>query len=254
MTGQPNLDNEQVLQAQQQNHHHHHNTKQRHGFFGGSGKQVSEAELDNLVTEMVNGLTEEEKEHAARASYKYLWKSVTSTPDTQQTKEFLQERDSYAKEMAMRFLKSKKGNTGVAMEKLRNAITFRKEMDIDGLRLCFQADQLHLDVATAAKYATYREKLSERMTTGRVFTCGYDKQGRAIYTIYAARTKDFDQEWFIKESIFNFEKALACTEVSDRQATASCQVAWSSCCDQSNCPRSYGRVHSSRFSSFGLMG
>jgi len=58
----------------------------------------------------------------------------------------------------------------------------------------------------------YRERLSERMTTGRCFAQGYDKNCRAIYTIHAARTKDFDPEWFIKESLYNFERALACTE------------------------------------------
>lgn len=159
---------------------------------------------------MVDALTDEEKEHAARSSYKYLWNSVTSKG--QNPKELNEEREYYAMEMAMRHLSSKKGNVSVAMEKFKSAIKFRKETDLDGLRLCFQADKLELDDATRQRYAVYREKLEDRMSTGRVYVCGYDKCGRAIYTIYAARTKDFDAEWFLKESLYNFERALACTE------------------------------------------
>ena len=115
--------------------------------------------------------------------------------------------------MAMRHVKSKKGNLEVALEKFKCAIQFRKENDIDGLRLCFHADQLDdLDNETKERYQMYREKLLDRMVAGRVYVCGYDKDGRAIYTIYAARTKDFDAEWFLKESLYNFERALACTE------------------------------------------
>jgi len=189
-----------------------HSTKRR-GFFGGATKHSElDSKMERMVTQLVEELTEDEREHAARASYKYLWKSVTTKDTEKQSKDWLEEQSTVAKAMALRFLKSKKGNYSVALQKLRRAIEFRKEMDVDGLRLCFQASKLDLDEATQEKYAMYRERLSERMTTGRVYVCGYDKQGRAIYTIFAARTKDFDPEWFLKESLYNFERALACTE------------------------------------------
>jgi hypothetical protein len=184
-------------------------SKRRGIFSSSSGKVVSESELKVVCKRMVASLTHDEKEHAARASYKYLWKSVTSK---EETKELNEEREYYAEAMAMRHLTSKKGNFEVALQKLRNAIKFRKEIDMDGLRLCFSADQLDLDEEARQNYATYRERLEDRMQTGRVYVCGYDKHGRAIYTIYAARTKDFDRVWFLKESLYNFERALACTE------------------------------------------
>ncbi|KAL3908192.1 MAG: hypothetical protein SGARI_003178, partial [Bacillariaceae sp.] len=162
---------------------------------------------------MVQELSDDEREHAARSSYQYLWKSVNTPVPERDSKDFLEEQFTMAKAMAKRFLSSKKGDYALATKKLKSAIAFRKETDVDGLRLCFQADELKdLDEDTKATYASYREHLSTRMTTGRVYVCGYDKKGRAIYTIYAARTKDFDPEWFLKESLFNFEKALACTE------------------------------------------
>ncbi|KAL3917497.1 MAG: hypothetical protein SGILL_004686 [Bacillariaceae sp.] len=186
---------------------------QRRSFFGGSKRMVSDSELEELSGKMVQELSDDEREHAARSSYKYLWKSVTSSASERECKEFLVEQSTMAKAMAKRFLSSKKGDYAVALKKLKSAIAFRKETDVDGLRLCFQADQIKdLDDETRDLYASYRQHLSERMTTGRVYVCGYDKDGRAIYTIYAARTKDFDPEWFLKESLFNFEKALACTE------------------------------------------
>ena len=185
-------------------------SKRRGLFFSsGKGKSLTEHELKVLCRQMVDSLSDEEREHAARASYKYLWKSVTSK---EETKELLEEQQFYAERMAMRHLSSKKGNFEIALQKFRSAINFRKEADLDGLRLCFQADKLNLDEETRKRYAIYRERLEDRMQTGRVYACGYDKHGRAIYTIYAARTKDFDPDWFLKESLYNFERALACTE------------------------------------------
>ena len=190
-------------------------SNKRRGFFSSAkspAKQMGESELKMKCQQMVDALTDDEREHAARASYKYLWKSVTSK-DGLETKELKEDREYYAMQMAMRHLSSKKGNVEMAMQKLQSTIKFRKEADLDGLRLCFQADKLeNLDEETRQRYALYREKLEERMIAGRVYVCGYDKCGRAIYTIYAARTKDFDAEWFLKESLYNFERALACTE------------------------------------------
>lgn len=186
---------------------------ERRGFFSGNSKlsaKSSDAELRLTCKRMVDALTDDEREHAARASYKYLWASVASKGTD--AKKRSEDRHLYAMKMAMRHLSSKKGNFEVAMEKFQAAIKFRKEIDLDGLRLCFQADRLELDQETRERYAFYRKKLEDRMTTGRVYVCGYDKCGRAIYTIYAARTKDFDAEWFLKESLYNFERAVACTE------------------------------------------
>eukprot|EP00934_Nitzschia_sp_Nitz4_P006572 Nitzschia sp. Nitz4//scaffold10_size219509//216594//217580//NITZ4_001469-RA/size219509-processed-gene-0.107-mRNA-1//1//CDS//3329533043//6562//frame0 len=183
----------------------------RRGLFGSSKPaQVSESELKKLCQRMVDNLTDDEREHAARSSYKYLWKSVTSKGNN--SKELEADREFHASAMAMRHLSSKKGNYDVAMEKFKACIAFRKEKDLDGIRLCFQADQLDLDHETRTRYAEYRRQLEVRMLSGRVYVCGYDKQGRAIYTIYAARAKDYDTEWFLKESLYNFERALACTE------------------------------------------
>jgi CRAL/TRIO domain len=184
------------------------------GSFSSSKTTPSDSEMRDAVCQMVDGLTEDEKEHAARSSYMYLWKSVKSRDGENWTpsEELLDERDLHAKAMARRFLKSKRGCLPLATQKFRDAINFRREMDVDGLRLCFQAGQLDLDEETRIRYAAYRERLEDRMTAGRVYVCGYDKQGRAIYTIYAALTRDFDPEWFLKESLYNFERALACTE------------------------------------------
>lgn len=166
--------------------------------------------LANDARQMIESLTDDEKEHAARANFAYLWRAVTEA----NSPALSQERDDAAALMAMRHLKSKKGDTELALTKLKSAIQFRKDFDLDGLRLCFHAEELkdHFDEETKERYAMYRAKLEDRMTTGRVYVSGHDKCGRAIYTIYAARTKDFDREWFLKESLYNFERAIAATE------------------------------------------
>ena len=53
-------------------------------------KGVHETELKALARQMVDAVSEDEKEHAARSSYKYLWKAVNSK---EMTKELQEERD-----------------------------------------------------------------------------------------------------------------------------------------------------------------
>lgn len=177
-------------------------------FHSRDARNVSDSDLLSLANKMVESVSEDEKEHAARASFKYLWRSVRE----ELSKELREERDRCATAMALRHLSSKKGNFDVALLKFRNAIKFRRDYDLDGLRLCFHASELKLDETTNQKYAIYREHLEDRMSSGRVYVSGYDKCNRAIYTIYAARNKDFEREWFLKESLYNFERAIAATE------------------------------------------
>jgi hypothetical protein len=172
-------------------------------FFSTSCRNVGDSDLFANARQMVETLTEDD-------SFRYLWRSVRQELCPKDLKE---ERDFYATKMAQRHLASKKQNFDLALQKMKSAIKFRKDNDLDGLRLCFHDEEIpSLDAETRARYAVYRERLEERMTAGRVYVQGYDKHGRAIYTIFAARTKDFEPEWFLKESLYNFERAIACTE------------------------------------------
>lgn len=183
----------------------------RRGLFSSSSSQIGEEnEYGATCQRMVDELTADELEHAARSSYKYLMKSLNAK--NERTKELNEERDYCAKKMAMRHLASKKGKFDVSMEKFRKCIKFRKDLDLDGLRLCFQADKLDLDDETRELYATYRERLEARMQSGRVYVRGYDRVGSAVYTMFPGRSSDFDFDWFIKESLYNFERAIAASE------------------------------------------
>jgi hypothetical protein len=88
------------------------------GSFSTSKTCKPDLEMIDMACQMVDGLTDDEKEYAARSSYAYLWKSVTSHKEHNLTssKELLEERDLMARAMAMQFLKSKKGNLAVATQ------------------------------------------------------------------------------------------------------------------------------------------
>jgi len=81
-------------------------SNKRRGFFSSAkspAKQMVDSELKIKCQQMVDALTDDEREHAARASYKYLWKSVTSK-DGPDTKELKEDREYDAMQMAMRHL------------------------------------------------------------------------------------------------------------------------------------------------------
>eukprot|EP00978_Attheya_sp_CCMP212_P028770 scaffold100301_cov55-Attheya_sp.AAC.2 len=159
--------------------------------------------------EMVEALTDTEKEHAARSSYRYLMATDTNNDE---------DRDKYAMKMAFRYLVVCFGNRTKALDKLRKTIQFRLDMDMDGLRKCCYHTGTDHDEETTEKYALYREKLDEEMATGKMFVSGYDTRGCAIYPYIASKFTTFDPEWYLKIHSYTLERAIACTERSTNGA------------------------------------
>jgi hypothetical protein len=121
MTGQPALNETPKTEVELVCHAE---TKQRR-FFGNVRQIQSDEDMDELADLMVQELSDDEREHAARSSYKYLWTSVTSQESEKKSKSFLDEQHRMAKATAMRFLKSKKGSYAVAMLSLCRNIGIR---------------------------------------------------------------------------------------------------------------------------------
>jgi len=161
--------------------------------------------------EMVDALTDTEKEHAARSSYRYLMATDTNNDE---------DRDTYAMKMAFRYLVVCFGNRTKALDKLRKTIQFRLDMDMDGLRkCCYNTTGTDNDEETTEKYALYRQKLDEEMATGKMFVSGYDTRGCAIYPYITRKfTTTFDPEWYLKIHSYTLERAIACTERSTNGA------------------------------------
>lgn len=145
---------------------------------------------------MLHGLSDDEVDIAARSSYEFLKNPQDAN------------RIFYAKEMAKRYLRSKKDPV-LAVEKMKATIAFRKEIDVDGLRMAFN------DPASE-----YRGPLKAHLSSKMVYTQGFDKDGRATYIFEPYRTQGHDEEWTIRQHVWTLEKAIACSKAKDKTVNA----------------------------------
>ena len=173
--------------------------------------EISQSKIDSLSDHILNNLTDEEKEKAARASsYKYLAESVD--PSQSPTHEL---RDEYAKAMIDRYLavEQKLHKTHTAEEwtmhaesKLKKTLEFRTENNVDDIRLCFN------DASNTDSHLYLRDGLMKRYANVASIIRGYSKDGKALFQNFPRTETSWDEEFFIKGNIFMLEKALACTE------------------------------------------
>ena len=161
----------------------------------------------NVVPQdMIQLLDEEELEHAARCSYQYLLKSISKDESERPTKEL---RDRLAMDMAKRFLISESGNKKKALARMKKTIIFRKDMNIDGIRLCYS------DLSdNNLEYKALRSAIDREFETPVWQFRGQDMQNRAPVSAIIAEKKDgrFHPENYLKVHLYVMEKALACGE------------------------------------------
>jgi hypothetical protein len=164
---------------------------------------------DNLLTDnkdskvdfVLSQLSPQDIETAARASYEYVQNPNAS------------DRNRYASRIVQRYLDSKKGNVEVATQKLKATLTFRREIDVDGLMRAFDNDDDDPN-------NDYMELLQKHLSCKKLFVQGYDKQGRSTLFFIPRLVQGHDLEWTLKEAVYSIERAIACSRADDRKITA----------------------------------
>uniref|UniRef100_A0A7S2ACK5 CRAL-TRIO domain-containing protein n=1 Tax=Trieres chinensis TaxID=1514140 RepID=A0A7S2ACK5_TRICV len=161
--------------------------------------------VDEKSRSMLACLSVDELETAARSSYQYFVSSASGERPSDMV------RDRHATSMAQRYLFVNFGDEKKALEMMRHTLQYRKDIGVDDIRRCFD----DLDSKNEEKHELYngiRDKLKDQFATGYTFVRGYDRKGRALYPVIPRHHPDWDREWYMKMSIYNMERALACTE------------------------------------------
>ena len=165
-----------------------------------SGNGIYSPAEQRQIDEMLNCLSSDELEIAARCNFEYLQK-----PNPALTR-------SCASQMAARYLRSKQ-EFNEALKCMKATIQFRKEFDVDGLRLSFVNDHNNEQQSAGNQY---RRPLEEQLRSKMVYVQGYDKDGRATYIFEPYRVQNHDPEWTIKQHVWTLERAIACTKSRDK--------------------------------------
>ena len=159
--------------------------------------KVSKVEQD-LVDQMLDELSMQELEVAARASYDYLVQ-----PDSDLTRLF-------AQQFALRFLRSKDGDAIKAVKRMKETLAFRCQIDVDGLRTAF-------DKGGNVEYA---KRLETEMQSKNLYVQGYDKEGRSTYIFVPRNVQAHDESWTIRQHVYTLERAVASSKAPDRSVNA----------------------------------
>ncbi|CAB9516238.1 CRAL TRIO domain protein [Seminavis robusta] len=150
---------------------------------------------------MLSHLTQKELETAANASYEYL-----QDPDAY-------EATLYARQIALRYLRSKKGNAELALRKLQTTLAFREQVDMDGLRQAF-------DESPWSSSNPYRAPLEQYLSSGKNYVRCYDREGRSTHIFVPRKTVHHHDEWTLKETYYTMERAIACSQAKDSSVNA----------------------------------
>ena len=168
-----------------------------------------DASSDNSIQDpedlILNHLTPDEIEIAARTSYAYVKDNTTDASLHKQT------RLRYAKLMARRYLDSTGGQKHYtkALARMKKTLQFRRKIDIDGLRECMSNPQ-----------SEYHAHLTKELSSRHLYVQGYDREGRSTYVFLPRRVQGHDPVWTIRAHMWTLEKAIACSRTEDQTVNA----------------------------------
>uniref|UniRef100_A0A6V2HDC5 Uncharacterized protein n=1 Tax=Ditylum brightwellii TaxID=49249 RepID=A0A6V2HDC5_9STRA len=152
-----------------------------------ASKAEKDVEAEKCLS-IITLLSEDEKEKAARTSYKYLVASTSATSKDGDNSEkppppSTEERDKYAMAMARRHLRAENGNEKKALQKMRNTIEYRDKMKIDVIRQCFTKNESDFTPPPEEEeeYQYHIDNLAPNLLEGKLFVRGYSKDDRALY-------------------------------------------------------------------------
>jgi len=168
-------------------HHHPHHQQHQHHLSLPTGVEPN-------VQKVLDNLTEEELEWAARTVYEYVQHPRSEW------------REYYASLLCQRYLKSKKGDIPIATRKVKETIAFRKKERIEELMTVMER-QPDSETAQSLQY-----ELKDRT----FYVQGYDKDGRSTLYFIPRRMTHFDKVWHLKSAIYSIERAMACSQAYDR--------------------------------------
>jgi CRAL/TRIO domain len=169
---------------------------------GASGTDASSSYDERTLQQisyMISQLSDEEQELAARTNYTYFCRRDESL------------RLPAVRHMCARYLRSKK-QPDLALAKMKETLAFRKEMNVDHLRVALHSDNV-------AKCET-AQKLKSHVEHKAVYVQGYDKEGRSTFIFEPHRVVEYCHEISLKHHVWTLERAIACSKHPEKTINA----------------------------------
>lgn len=98
-----------------------------------------------------------------------------------------------------------------AIDSVKHTLKWRQEFGVDAIVQCmFETDGEHQEL---------KEILEQENATGKIYSRGYDAQGRALMYMRPARENTNNELNNMRHLVWNLEKAIACTRAKSTAAT-----------------------------------
>lgn len=112
--------------------------------------------------------------------------------------------------MPLRHYRAEKGNLDEAIRKLRSTLRWREEFGVEDIKRCFE-DGASLSPRKRAELKGLADAIAFENETGKIYSRGYDRQGRAILYLTPGRENSNDELNNMRHLVYHLERAIACT-------------------------------------------
>jgi len=126
--------------------------------------------------------------------------------------------------MPLRHYRAEKGNLNEAIRKIKCTLKWREEFQVEDIKRCFDnygptADEGSSSSSSLSSSSPEkREQLNQLANaveyeneTGKIYSRGYDKQGRAILYLTPGKENSNDEYDNMRHLVYHLERAIACT-------------------------------------------
>jgi hypothetical protein len=112
-----------------------------------------------------------------------------------------------------RFISCLKSDIAKAIHSVKSTLAWRKEFQIDKIVTAFAQKNNHplTRVATAGQEEDFASILIKETETGKIYTRGYDQDGRACMYMRPGNENTMNEENNMRHLAFQIEKAVACS-------------------------------------------
>lgn len=114
--------------------------------------------------------------------------------------------------MPLRHYRAEKGNLSEAIRKIKSTLKWREEFCVDDIKRCFDQDYIQSASPEKQKQLNHMaEIISRENETGKIYTRGYDRQGRAILYLTPGKENSNNELDNMRHLVYHLERAIACT-------------------------------------------
>lgn len=116
--------------------------------------------------------------------------------------------------MPLRHYRAEKGNLSDAIRKIKLTLKWREEFGVEDIKRCFDKHN-SIDASLSSekqkKLTSLADIIAHENETGKIYSRGYDKQGRAILYLTPGKENSNDEWNNMRHLVYHLERAIACS-------------------------------------------